>query len=275
MNKIIRSSKQVRADIKKFGLSSLGKAKGAIDDSIKCGLALLELKEITPRGEWESEFENAIGGVFGLRHAQKLMQIAAKKELLVLAPKDEILTINSAIEIITKASPEQIEEVKKIELERLAEIEKRAEQQRKADKAFKIAEQLEAEKKSQPLPEQSTSDKDPIEGDFKEVKPSESEPERPPEETVEQILTEANEVLLKDNAELVKEIESVTKILESNDQLAIAVAEAKKFRELNRVLNERITGLQNEKNEAIRSVKHWKNRAEKAEKELLALKTAV
>ncbi len=68
--------------------------------------------------------------------------------------------------------------------------------------------------------------------------------------------------------ELLAENESLAKVFESNDQLAAALAEAKKCREMNRILEERIRGLMNEKSEAIRSAKSWMRRAEKAESSL-------
>lgn len=62
--------------------------------------------------------------------------------------------------------------------------------------------------------------------------------------------------------ELLAENESMAKILDQNDQVAAALAEVKKYREINRILEERIRGLMGEKNEAIRSAKSWQRKAQ-------------
>jgi hypothetical protein len=66
--------------------------------------------------------------------------------------------------------------------------------------------------------------------------------------------------------ELLAENIVLQKVEESNDPLKTALAEAKKFREMNRILEERIRGLQNEKNEAIRQAKMWQRKYEQATK---------
>jgi flagellar biosynthesis/type III secretory pathway chaperone len=64
--------------------------------------------------------------------------------------------------------------------------------------------------------------------------------------------------------ELQAENESMTRVLDANDQVTAALAEAKRYREQNRILEERIRGLMNEKNGAIRAAKSWQRKAEKA-----------
>jgi hypothetical protein len=241
--------KSINYDVESFS-NSLNQA---LKYAISAGENLIKLKELTPHGQWESRLKTDFQDRFGDRQARRFMEIARNKTLAIELNKDEALTLEGTIKAISDATPEQLERVKQIEAERLA-----AEEQAKADRAAKAAE-LEAKKAEEQIIEQvQTKEPEIIEGEFVEV--------IEPEETLEQVLTEANEILQADNQELVKEIDSVTKILESNDQVAAALAEAKKYRELNRVLNERITGLQNERNELIKSVKYWKNRAEKLEK---------
>ena len=60
--------------------------------------------------------------------------------------------------------------------------------------------------------------------------------------------------------------ESMARVFESDDKLAAAMSEAKRFREQVRILESRITGLMNEKNEAVRLAKMWKGRFEKIER---------
>ncbi|MFZ2125390.1 MAG: ParB N-terminal domain-containing protein [Candidatus Saccharimonadales bacterium] len=83
-------------------------------------------------------------------------------------------------------------------------------------------------------------------------------------------LREENEGLREANAEqgkiikeMLEELESYGKVVDSGDQLTAAMAEAKKFREMNRILESRIVGLMNEKNEAVRLAKSWKRQADK------------
>ena len=55
-------------------------------------------------------------------------------------------------------------------------------------------------------------------------------------------------------------------MFDANDQLAAAVAEAKRYREQARSLQERIDGLMREKSEAVRSAKAWKAKYEKLQR---------
>lgn len=62
-----------------------------------------------------------------------------------------------------------------------------------------------------------------------------------------------------------EENESMARVFESDDRIVAALAEAKRFGEMNRVLTERKNGLMNELAESVRLLKSWKRRAEKAE----------
>ena len=66
--------------------------------------------------------------------------------------------------------------------------------------------------------------------------------------------------------EMLAENESLSAIFEQDDKLAASIAECKKLREMNRILEERMRGLMNEKNEAIRAAKSWQRKAEQAMK---------
>lgn len=66
----------------------------------------------------------------------------------------------------------------------------------------------------------------------------------------------------------VKDIESMARVFEANDQLAAALAEAKRYREQVRIADERIRGLMGEKNTALSQAKMWMRRCEKAERAL-------
>lgn len=55
-------------------------------------------------------------------------------------------------------------------------------------------------------------------------------------------------------------------LMEADDKLGAAVAEIKRLTALQRVLEERINGLMNEKNAALQAAKSWQRKAEKAER---------
>lgn len=63
-----------------------------------------------------------------------------------------------------------------------------------------------------------------------------------------------------------EEVAAMRKVVESDDKLAAAMAEINRLNALNRVLQERVNGLMNEKAEAIKAAKRWQRKAEAAEK---------
>ena len=62
-----------------------------------------------------------------------------------------------------------------------------------------------------------------------------------------------------------EENESMARVFETDDKIVAAMAEVKRFGEMNRVLTERNNGLMNELAESVRLLKSLKRRAEKAE----------
>ena len=55
-------------------------------------------------------------------------------------------------------------------------------------------------------------------------------------------------------------------VFEADDKLVEALAQNQRLRAEVSGLRERVNGLMGEKNEAVRMVKHWRGRAERAEK---------
>jgi hypothetical protein len=98
----------------------------------------------------------------------------------------------------------------------------------------------------------------------KETKPAPVKPLKPvdviPDELTE--LREANAEQGATIKELLAENESMAKLLEADDQIAAAAAENKKLREMNRILEERVRGLQNECNAAKRAAQSWQRKFE-------------
>ena len=61
---------------------------------------------------------------------------------------------------------------------------------------------------------------------------------------------------------------SMARVFDANDQVTAALAEAKRSRELARVLQERVNGLMNEKNEYIKAAKRWQRKFDALEKQM-------
>lgn len=82
-------------------------------------------------------------------------------------------------------------------------------------------------------------------------------------------LDAANEALteLTQNLKMtVDDNNAMAAVFEADDKLAEALAQNKKLRAEVAGLRERVNGLMNERNEAVRLTRHWKGRAERAEK---------
>lgn len=228
-------------------------AKNGMEKAIKTGEYLCQLKAITPHGKWEEKFSNvAQDATFGFRHehATKLMKMAENKTLLLVVAGEDVLSINASQEAIKNATEEQKAEAEKIKAEeeekaRIAEIDKKA----KAD--------LEKKKKAEGW---VTTEKPVV-----EKKPA---PEKKPAEEVKRdhMVEELDAMLdqqFLDNKLLSEENASLVKVFEASDQLAAAIAEAKKYRDQVAFLNGRIDQLMKEKNEAIQYAKSLKKRLEK------------
>ncbi|NMF98200.1 hypothetical protein GPA27_12470 [Aromatoleum toluolicum] len=79
-------------------------------------------------------------------------------------------------------------------------------------------------------------------------------------------LRAANAELAKNLEDAVADNEAMTRIVEADDKVTAALAEAEQYRKQVCMLEERNRGLTNEKNEAVRAVKYWRTKAEAAEK---------
>jgi len=118
---------------------------------------------------------------------------------------------------------------------------------------------------------------------IKEISPPKPITPKPePVPVIEQRYAENNENQLNDNEQLgcmvdeqqggIKALEAdndaMLKVCESDNRVSNSIEEIKKLTELNKALNEQITGLINEKHEAIKAAEHWKERFLKLESEL-------
>ena len=252
---LIPNQKQIVSGISKAFNKMESAKKGYVYSVIELGEKLNLAKELVPHGGWE-KFLNANSELaFGIAQAQKFMKVANNKAL-VLEFFDDEQSVDSLTRAIANVTPEQIaqvEQLKKDEADRIALAE--------ANKALAEAKAAIDNAKKQD---------DVIDGVFVEVKKPapvvEIEPEFDEIEELRGLLDEqhsANKALQDDN-------DSMLKTFESNEPLTIALEELKKSNAMNRILNERINGLMNEKNEAIRNAKMWKGQFERLEKKLKA-----
>jgi len=79
-------------------------------------------------------------------------------------------------------------------------------------------------------------------------------------------LREHNEILKQQAVEVQADNESMARVFEADEKLVTALAEAKRYREMNRLLEERVRGMQGEMNAAIRSAKGYKAKLDKMER---------
>jgi len=100
----------------------------------------------------------------------------------------------------------------------------------------------------------------------------------PPAPTPEQArIAELEDQLAEVSANLagaLEDIASMSRVVDAGDQLAAALAEAKRYRELSRVLQERINGLMGEKNAAMAAAKTWMRKFQTLEKKVNSSKAA-
>ena len=252
---LIPNQKQIVSGISKAFNKMESAKKGYVYSVIELGEKLNLAKELVPHGGWE-KFLNANSELaFGIAQAQKFMKVANNKAL-VLEFFDDEQSVDSLTRAIANVTPEQlaqVEQLKKEESDRIA-----------------LAETNKALADAKAAIDNAKKQDDVIDGVFVEVKKPapvvEIEPEFDEIEELRDLLDEqhsANKALQDDN-------DSLLKTFESNEPLTIALEELKKSNAMNRILNERINGLMNEKNEAIRNAKMWKGQFERLEKKLKA-----
>ena len=253
---VVANEKQIVAGIAKAISKMESAKKGYVNSVIELGETLIQAKIKAGHGGWNLFLNRNSELRFGsTEQARKIMLIAENKAIVLEFFNNEN-SINGLTNAINEATPEQIaqvEQLKKEEADRIALAE--------ANKALAEAKAAIDNAKKQD---------DVIDGVFVEVKKPapvvEIEPEFDEIEELRDLLDEqhsANKALQDDN-------DSLLKTFESNEPLTIALEELKKSNAMNRILNERINGLMNEKNEAIRNAKMWKGQFERLEKKLKA-----
>lgn len=127
---------------------------------------------------------------------------------------------------------------------------------------------LRIEKEIKQQNSQSHKEFEPAPKKEKQENPQESTEEEC-EETLEELYGDFDPIAELETAN--KEIERLTKIIESDDALALVVSENKKLIELNSVLESQVNGYMNSLSEFKRSTKYWKTKFEKLEKQVNGL----
>jgi hypothetical protein len=269
MNTNLVSTKKLAVKINKAFKDMERAKKDYIFSVINLGEILLETKQSVGFGKWES-FVNLNSELrFGPAQASKYMQIASHRALVLCLFGNQ--DIKPSINQLTKAiSAAKAQEPVSAEIE--------AKPVNDDDAAINVA------MVDSPPIAGKDGQEDVIEGEFIEA-PLETQLEAAPSPTLSppqlepdpEPLTEQNELeelwdlvheLQSQVDELAKENEQMRVIFEDDNHTAAAIKEINKLQELNRVLTERNNGLMSEKNQAIKSVKFWKRKAEALDKKL-------
>lgn len=100
-----------------------------------------------------------------------------------------------------------------------------------------------------------------------QIAPKTAKPKPAPEPDESDELRSRIEELSANLAETLADNEAMAKTFEADDKLAASEAECKRLRSEVGVLRQRVNGLMNEKNEAIKAAKSWQRKYEKLAKE--------
>ena len=210
-----------------------GCAEEAMDHVRKAGEVLIKAKAAMKHGEWLPWLESNVGA--SVRTVQSYMRVAQHwSELSALPADTAALTIQGALETLAKPRITKPKPSSRPEPDASADVAKNAEP------AYLAAE---------PQPPKPA----------KPIKPAEVEKLQAENEELNSQLAE----LAKQQEPLQDEVTFLRKIETEGDKLAAACAEVKRLQALVRTLEGRITGLQNEKNEAVGAARRAQARVAK------------
>jgi hypothetical protein len=268
MNNQIVNRKKLITEISR-AVSVVERAKrNYVYSVISLGEKLLEARESVGFGQWESFLNDNSELSFGRIQASKYMHIARHKNLVVALFSDG--DMRPSVNQITKAIS-------------AAKIPDSGNQSLSDERDDAVIEQT--TESDHPFPGKGGSEEI-IEGEFVEipaiapeppetassidqVQPeSKAVPEHPEELSDMEVLRDMVDELQSQVDALTAENERMRIVFEDDDHIAAATKEINRMNEHNRVLSERINGLLTEKNEAIKSVRYWKRKAEQLEKQI-------
>lgn len=217
--------------------AAYGCAQQAIEHARIAGEHLLKAKAALKHGEWLPWL--AANVEVSESQAQRYMKVAQNWTAISRAGGMSELTLRGALDSLSKSTPKQAAEPTKSRTVRDLPTEPEASEPPAAPDP-------------QPEPQKPA----------KPVKPVEVE-------KIQAELEEANSTireLASQQQPLQDEVEFLRKIETEGDKLAAACAEVKRLQAVVRGQEERIRGLMNEKNEAVRAAKMWKAKFEKAQR---------
>jgi|GEM_PF-3132210 len=226
---LIPNEKQLVLGINKAFDKMENTKKSYVQSVIVLGEKLIEAKKLVPHGHWEKFIKAHSEFAFDSRQAQKIMQIASHKFLVLEYFKGE-----SSINGITLAISDSTEEQFK-RAEELAAIEEQKQAEAKAERERKLAEL--ASRNVEP---------EILEGEFveivKEVPVYDPVTDKDTEEyiTQEQELDNIVEEVFSVNAKLQKENDYLVKVMGADDKLAAALEEIRILKILNTSLESSI-----------------------------------
>jgi hypothetical protein len=266
MNNQLVNRKKLITEISKAVFSMERAKRNYVYSVISLGEKLLEARESVGFGQWESFLNDNSELSFGRIQASKYMHIARHKDLVVALFSDG--DMRPSVNQITKAIS--------------AAKAPNTGHPRLPDDGGDVVIETESD---HPFPGKA-GQKEILEGEFTEISivapeppepassielaqpESQPAPEQPEEPSVVEALQDMVSELQSQVDALTVKYEQMRIVFEDDDHIAAATKEIDRLNEQNRVLSERINGLVAEKNEAIRSVKYWKRKAEQLAKQI-------
>jgi hypothetical protein len=235
---------------------------------INLGEKLLMAKESVGFGKWDEFVNTNSEFAFDVRQVQKYMQIAKHKDLVIALfnGQDLRLSVNQITKAISAAKAPNAGNLRLQDETEDEVIEQAMESDHHVLGKAGQEEILEGEFTEIPAiapePPETASF---IEQAQPESKPAPEQPEEPSDlEVLQDMVCELQSQI----DGLTAENERMRIVFEDDDHIAAATKEFDRLTENNRVLNERNNGLFAEKNEAIKSAKFWKRKAEQLEKQI-------
>lgn len=227
----------------------------SMEYAFQMGDILIQLKEITLHGQFESVLKNEARFAFGIRYAQTLMKVAKHKAYILEHNNGEMLSVREMERIVSKKPSKQPEPIAAID-----------------DDAATV--------KGQPSIGQEGKE-EVIEGEFIEVSSTEPDPAPPalpsPElepEPLEESYTELDQLrdtvaaLAEENARLEADNNRMRAIFEDDNHTAAAIKENDKLASINVGLQARIDGLLNENAAMQRQLNKLDRRCKMLDKKL-------
>ncbi len=241
--------------------------KGFIDSvnqsmeyAFQMGDILIQLKEITPHGQFESVLKNETRFAFGERYAQMLMKIAANRSLVLEHSKGEALSIREMNKLIS-------------------DTKKATKSAGNSESDGEATINATAVKSQQSFGKEGRGDV--IEGEYTDVSNNEPDPAPPalpsPElesEPLEESYTELDQLrdtvaaLAEENARLEADNNRMRAIFEDDNHTAAAIKENDKLASINTGLQSRIDGLLNENSAMQRQLNKLDRRCKMLDKKL-------